>query len=102
MHTGHTMLVVTLYVLGFAGFAVLGFLLRRWLGLVLPPIVCLLFFLGPDLGWWGSDSQETAWILVIPFSVLGMLTMGVGILLGQIHRDRTNTHHAPTDMTRNP
>ncbi len=69
--------VVALYVLGFAGFAVLGFLLRHWVGLVLPPIVWLLIFLGPDLGWWGSGSQETAWILFLPFSVLSMLTMTV-------------------------
>ncbi len=82
------MLVVALYVLGFAAFAVLGFLLRHWLALVLPPIVWSLFFLGPDLGWWGSNSQETAWILLIPFSVLSMLTMTVGMLLGQSNHDR--------------
>lgn len=76
--------VVALYALAFAGFVVLGFLLPHWLGLVLPPIVWMLFFL------WGSAYQETAWILVIPFSVLSMLTMAAGILLGRIHRDRVN------------
>ena len=79
---------IALYVCAFAAFGVLGFLLRHWLGLVLPPIVWLLFFLGPDLGWWGSESQETAWVFLIPFSVLSMLVMAVGILLGRSQRNR--------------
>ena len=91
------MLVVALYVLGFAAFAVLGFLFRRWLGLLLPPIVWSLFFLGPDLGWWGSETKEVAWRLLIPFIVLSMLTMTVGILLGQVHRDRTKTDRRALD-----
>ena len=90
------MLVVAVYVLAFA---VLGFVIRRWLGLVLPPIVWLLLFLGPEQGWWGSDdSSETAWYaLAIPFSILSMLTMTLGILLGQIYRDRTNRNRPAPD-----
>lgn len=84
--------------LGLGGFAVLGFVFPHWLGIVLPPTVCLLFFLGPDLGWWGSESQETAWILLIPFSFLGMLAMTAGILLGRTRRRRANTNPRATDI----
>jgi hypothetical protein len=80
------MLVVALYVCGFAAFGVLGFLLRNWVALVLPPLLWFLFFLGPDLGWWGSESQETAWVLLIPFSLVSMLVMAAGILLGRSRR----------------
>ena len=82
--------VLALYVLAFAGFAVLGFLIRRWPSLVLPPIIWSLLFIGPDLGWWGDDSSETAWTLLLPFSILSMLTMTVGILLGRNHAARGN------------
>lgn len=75
--------VIALYVLAFAGFMVLGFLIRRWSGLALPPIAWLLVFIGPDMGWWGDDSSETAWILFLPISILSMLTMTVGILFGR-------------------
>lgn len=49
MHTAEAMLVVAAYVLGFA---LLGFLLRRWIALVLPPIVWSLLYFGPEQGWW--------------------------------------------------
>ena len=82
--------VVAGYVLAFAAFAVLGFPFRRWVGLVLPPIVwSLLFLFGPEQGWWGSES-EIAWALVISFGIFSMLTMTVGILLGQMHRGRAS------------
>ena len=93
LHTADTLLVLALF---FVGFAALGFVLRHWLGLVLSPIVCSLFFLGPDLGWWGSESQEVAWVLLIPFIALSMLTMTVGILIGRTRRDAASRNRGAT------
>ena len=64
-------------------FPLVGLVTRRWLAVTLPLIGWPIFYAGLNRGWW-SDGTGDGWqIVCVSFTVIGVASTALGVLVGR-------------------